>query len=90
LRPTFHVTPFSSIRSPTPSRSKISSVRLAQQIAREPTETTLLSSSTTLATPRCARSIAMDKANGPRADDGDGASVVPPSSSGGRTKGCSA
>ena len=45
------VTPFSTMRSPTPSRSKISSVRFDQQIARLPTETTSLSSSTTEAVP---------------------------------------
>ncbi len=40
-------TPFSTIGSPQPSRSRISSGRLAKQIAREPEPTRSLSSSTT-------------------------------------------
>ncbi len=64
-RPTFQVTPFSTMRSPTPSRSNISSVRFDQQIARLPTETTSLSSSTTEAMPRCAKSIAAASPTGP-------------------------
>jgi hypothetical protein len=37
--PTFQLTPLRTIGSPHPRRSKISSVRFAQQIAREPTLT---------------------------------------------------
>ena len=57
-RPVFQVTPLSSIRCPMPSRSKISSERLAMQIAREPVLTVSSSSSTTTGWPRRARSSA--------------------------------
>ncbi|CFN79235.1 Uncharacterised protein [Bordetella pertussis] len=36
--PTFHDTPLSTMRWPTPRRSQISSVRLAKQMAREPVD----------------------------------------------------
>ena len=45
--PTFHDTPLSTMRWPQPSRSQISSVRLAKQIAREPVDSVWSSSSTT-------------------------------------------
>ena len=64
-RPTFQVTPFSTIRSPTPSRSKISSVRFDQHMARLPIETTSLSSRTTHLIPRNAQSIAAASPTGP-------------------------
>ena len=64
-RPTFQLTPLATSRSAHPRRSRISSARFAQQIAREPTLTVLSSSSTRTSMPRCARSIAAVRPIGP-------------------------
>ena len=52
-------------RSPTPSRSRISSVRFDQQMPREPSPIRSASSISTTGTPRCARSIAAARPTGP-------------------------
>ena len=63
--PMFHCTPLSTSGAPQPSRSAISSVRFAKQIARLPKLTLSFSSSTSASTPCWARSMAAARPTGP-------------------------
>ncbi|KAF7963215.1 hypothetical protein AWV80_12455 [Cupriavidus sp. UYMU48A] len=67
----------STMRWPHPRRSKISSVRLAKQMARDPVDSVQSSSTSTTRTPRWARSMAVARPMGPAPTTTTGWTVPP-------------